>query len=37
MSSPRLDPVSELHHLTALEQLHALRAGELDPVELTEH
>lgn len=37
MSSPRLDPVSELHHLTALEQLRALRAGELDPVELTEH
>jgi amidase len=29
--------VSELHHLTALEQLDRLRRGELSPVELAEH
>ncbi|GAA2082774.1 amidase [Pseudolysinimonas kribbensis] len=28
---------SELHHLTALEQLDRLRRGELTPLELTEH
>jgi amidase len=28
---------SELHHLTALEQLEGLRRGEFTPLELTEH